>query len=85
MIAVLVIGACAGLAWLVAVVSWLLAVSHRKPEVSLARLVFSGMAAFDPNNFTDVGRRHQKRFLIAFLIFFLSCIAGVVAGALSAP
>jgi hypothetical protein len=73
----------AGIAWLVALVSWVLAVRNRKPDVSLASLLFSGLRAFDATNFTEAGRPHQRRFVIAFASFFAAVIAGVVLGALS--
>ena len=69
--------------WLVALVSWVLAVANRRPDVSWARLVLSGIAAFDPELFTEVGRRHQRRFLLAFGGFFLCAIAGAATVALA--
>lgn len=63
--------------WLLAAVSWIRAVSHRKSEVPLSALVLSGMKAFDPDNFTAEGQRHQRRFMIAFAMFFVVVFLGV--------
>ena len=76
-----VIAVVAGGAWLVALVSWVLAVKHRKPEISLSSLLFSGLRAFDPANFTEAGRAHQRRFLVAFVVFFVTALAGAAISA----
>jgi len=75
--------ALAGMAWLVAFASWVLAIKHRKPEITLGSLLASGLRAFDPSNFTDAGRAHQRRFLAAFAVFFAAIAAGVLASALA--
>jgi hypothetical protein len=69
--------------WFFAVVSWLGAVRHRKPEVSISTLIFAGHKAFDPNNFTPEGRAHQRRMLIGFGGFFASVFLGIAAAIVS--
>lgn len=63
--------------WFFAVVSWIGAVRHRKPEISISTLIFAGYKAFDPNNFTPEGQTHQRRMLIGFGGFFASVFVGI--------
>jgi hypothetical protein len=78
-----IIGACAGIAWLVAVVSWIMALNHRADEVTLGSLLINGIKAFDPASFDEKGRVHQKRFVRAFGAFFLFLFLAVGVGVLS--
>jgi len=66
-----VFGALAFVAWLVAAVSWVLALGHRAEGVSLGTLLMNGIKAFDPASFTEAGQVHQRRFVRAFGAFFL--------------
>jgi hypothetical protein len=42
----------------------------------MTSLLFSGLKAFDANNFTEAGRVHQKRFLAASFVFLGVCLLG---------
>ncbi len=75
-----ILGLGAFVAWLVAVVSFVRALSHRAEGVSLGALLFQGMKVFDARSFTPEGQRHQKRFLIGFTVFFAIVVAAAVLG-----
>jgi len=75
-----VIGILAFASWLFALVSWVLAVANRRPEVPLTRLLFRGYAAFDSSNFTEKGQKHQRRFFIGFACFFLLVFVTIGVG-----
>jgi hypothetical protein len=70
--------------WLTVAVSWLQLLGHRREGVSLTRLLFSGLAAFDASNFRESGRPIQRRMIRAFLGFFACVFAGVALGVVAA-
>lgn len=76
--------ALALLSWAVAVISWMLALGHRRPDLSIGQFLFRGYLIFSGANFTDAGQAHQKRFLLGFLAFFLCAGGAVVAGVVGA-
>ena len=67
----------AGLAWLVAVVSWVMALGHRAEGVTLGAMLTQGMKAFDPASFRESGQPHRRRFVKAFLVFMALIVAAV--------
>lgn len=77
-----IVGGLACLCWLSAFVHWLMLVGHRKPDVSLARMVLSGMAAFNQDNFLPSGHPLQRRMVLSMLAFFLVAVAGALVGAM---
>ncbi|MBL9025646.1 MAG: hypothetical protein JNL21_25855 [Myxococcales bacterium] len=79
---VAIVGGLACLCWLSAFVHWLMLVGHRKPDVSLARMVLSGMAAFNQDNFLPSGHPLQRRMVLSMLAFFLVAVAGALVGAM---
>lgn len=82
--ALIVVGAVAGACWLGAFVSWLRMLANLSGRRTLGSMLFHGMAAFDPQNFTDAGRRWQRRFVRFFLGFFAAAVALVLLAALTA-
>ena len=80
-IVLLIIGVGLAAAWVSTLFNWIQAVLHRKPEVQLTKMLFSGLAVFDPDNFTAEGQRYQRRYGISFAVFFLLMFLafGVVA------
>lgn len=76
----------AGLAWLYMVYHWLKALGHRKPDVSLGKLLVSGLAAFDEGNFLESGHRHVRGLTRGMLAFFAAIgLLMLCAVLLSAP
>lgn len=63
--------------WISATIHWLMLFAHRKPDVSAARLIFSGMSAFNADNFTPSGHPIQRRMLLSMLGFALFVVAGM--------
>lgn len=80
------LGIVAGVCWLVAVASFVMSVVHRAPNLSVGAFLVRGTLMFDPSNFTELGKVHQRRFLAAFAAFFgtifLSVLLLAAAGAL---
>ena len=77
------IGVLAAGCWVVALVSWIQLFGHRREGVSAGKLVFSGLAAFDPGNFRESARPVQRRLTRAFIGFFVCVFAGVAWAAIA--
>jgi hypothetical protein len=71
------------LAWLHTVFHWVRAMRHRRPEVSLGRLLLNGMAAFDESNFSEAGQPHVRAMRRGFVAFFACILLAVVVVAVS--
>jgi hypothetical protein len=66
------------LSWLYTLLHWVRALGHRRPDVSLAKLLVNGMASFDEGNFTEAGHVHVRSFRRGFVAFFCCVLLGVV-------
>lgn len=70
------------LAFVVAAAAALAMARHRAPGVTCWRLATNGMLFFSGKGFTAAAEPHRKRFLRAFLLFFLALLLGAVAAIL---
>ena len=77
-----VVAAGAGSAWLYMVYHWLKAIGHRKENVTLGKLLVSGLAAFDVGNFKESGHRHVRGLTHGMLAFFAAIALLMLAAAL---
>ena len=75
---VIVIGVVAGLCWLSAFVHWIWMLGHRKPEIGLGTMLFSGYKSYDANNFLPSGQKIHRRFLLSILGFGVCIVIGIV-------
>jgi len=70
--------------WVTAVVSWIMAVRHRRPDQTVADHLFSGMKILNGDNFTAQGQLWRRRYGWAVLGFFavggLTLATAVLAG-----
>jgi hypothetical protein len=73
-----VIGVVAALCWVSAVVHWIWMLGHRRPEISLATLLFAGYKSYDATNFLPSGQKIHRRFLYSIGGFFLAIVIGIV-------
>ena len=82
-----VFGALMFLSWVTTVGFFVLAARHKRTGVPWSRLVFSGMASLNPDNYTDEGRRHLTRVHrgmgFFFLFGFLTLALAIAHGAMS--
>jgi hypothetical protein len=60
------------------VYNWLNAIGHRKPEVSFGKLLMSGLASLDEDNFKESGHKHIRGIKHGMLVFFLCILLGIV-------
>jgi hypothetical protein len=70
---VAIVGAAAGVSWLVVFISAIEMIKHRAPGVTVMYLLTHGIAFFGGNHFTEGAAPHRFRFLLGFGGFFL-CI-----------
>lgn len=78
------IAAVALVAWFVAVVAGLLLIRHRRPDITAARMMFSGWIWFDRRSFTAAGQPAWRVFIAAAAAFFAAVAFAVVVGLLAA-
>ncbi|MDP3276892.1 MAG: hypothetical protein Q8Q09_16950 [Deltaproteobacteria bacterium] len=82
-VVVSMVGACAFIAWLVALVSAVQLVSRRRPEISLSELIFRGHLFYQRDTFDAEAGPLHKRFLsaaAAFLgVLFIGMLCGLIA------
>lgn len=79
-----VIFGCAGVAWIVALVSGIRMVKNRAPGVTIGYLATHGIAFFRDTHFTAAAALHRRRLYIAFAVFVALVVAGAVVGAVAA-
>ncbi len=72
-----VIGVFAAGCWGSAVVHWVWMLGHRRPEISLATLLFFGFKAYDSSNFLPSGLAIHRRFIYSVVGFALAVLAGI--------
>ncbi len=65
-------------------VHWLMSLRHLSGKVSLAAMLFRGIEAMRPENFTPEGQALQKRFLYSFVGFIGTVFLGAIVGAVAA-
>jgi len=68
--------------WFYALVSYILAITHRLPEQSLMSHLVGGYKIFDASNFTPEGQKHRRHCLIGMAVFLGSVLLTVLLGAL---
>ena len=76
-------GIATAASWLFAAINWILALRNRVPGGSTLLELMSGMKAFNPDLFTEVGRRYQRRFMMGFAGFFVCMVLTVASAALT--
>lgn len=67
-------------AWIYTFYSWLRAIGHRRPHVSFAKLLMSGIASLDEGNFLESGHEHVRGIKRGMLVFFLCILLGIAVG-----
>jgi hypothetical protein len=76
-----VLGALVGLlalaCWVSAFVHWVLLLGHRRPEISLATLLFVGFKSYDSSNFLPSGLALHRRFIYSIVGFALAVVGGI--------
>lgn len=80
---VYVAAAGAGLCWLATFLCWLGMLRNLNGRRSVGYLLFHGLAAFDPENYTERGQLWQRRFVRCFVGFFVAILAVAAAAALT--
>jgi len=76
---------CALSAAVVAISNWVLALKHRRPDLSVRELLERGLAGFDPVNFTQRGQKYLRRLGRASWVFFLALGVGTILTRLTSP
>lgn len=57
--------------WVYAAYNGFRLLSHRKPDVAVSKLILSGMAWFNAENFDEAGRPYQRGLIAGFVVFFI--------------
>jgi hypothetical protein len=73
-----VFGGLAFLCWASAFVHWVWVLGHRRPEISLATMLFFGFKSYDSSNFLPSGQKIHRRFLYSIGGFAL-CVVAIMA------
>lgn len=71
--------------WAYAAYSAVKLAGYRKSHIPLSKLLASGMAWFNRENFTEDGEQYRKAFLTAFVAFFVCVILLMVIVMMQAP
>lgn len=82
--ALIAVGIVTATCWLGALVSWLYMLGNLSGRRTLGSMLMNGMAAFDPENFTDAGRVWQRRYVRCFAGFFAAIAALALLAVLAA-
>lgn len=76
--------ACLALgSWLSAMIHWMISLGHLSGRTSASMMFFRGYEAFNGDNFTPVGQRYQKRFVISSVVFLLSILLSILASVIA--
>jgi hypothetical protein len=70
--------------WLIALYSGFRLTAHRKPEVTLSKLISNGLAWFDASNFQEAGKPFQRILMVTLVVFFV-CLFVIMSLMLKAP
>lgn len=78
------VAALAGLFWLSVFVHWIALLKHRRPDLSLGKLLASGYLAWSADTYLASGAALHRRMVLSGLGFGLCVLAGIAVGALAA-